>query len=252
LRDDSILVEKPPHSYYHAFLATQFWQTVPVVLESEHYGPSNRSGAWGDGSLYLQAIEDYHASYASVHWFPREFLKANKELIDRINLRLGYRLELLQASWPAEVSADSTMLVGYRWRNAGVAPCLPGGNPAITLKDRQGGIAAVFADEQFDVRALPTAEPGKAEAVGRELKKGNERLPQSARPLVQFGLPPASILKPGDYSVYISVGTRTGTPRIALPLADDDGQHRYKLGTIHVLPVGAIPPEKPQSTGDWW
>jgi hypothetical protein len=252
LRDDSILVEKPPHSYYHAFLATQFWQTVPVVLESEHYGPSNRSGAWGDGSLYLQAIEDYHASYASVHWFPREFLKANKELIDRINLRLGYRLELLQASWPAEVSADSTMLVGYRWRNAGVAPCLPGGNPAITLKDRQGGIAAVFADEQFDVRALPTAEPGKAEAVGRELKKGNERLPQSARPLVQFGLPPASILKPGDYSVYISVGTRTGTPRIALPLADDDGQHRYRLGNIRVLPPGAIPPEKPQSTGDWW
>jgi hypothetical protein len=59
-------------------------------------------------------------------------------------------------------------------------------------------------------------------------------------------------LTPGDYSVYISVGTRTGTPRIALPLADDDGQHRYKLGTIHVLPVGAIPPEKLQSTGDWW
>jgi hypothetical protein len=75
---------------------------------------------------------------------------------------------------------------------------------------------------------------------------------QSARPLAQFGLPPANILKPGTYSVYISVGTRTGTPRIALPLADDDGQQRYKLGVVRVLPAGAIPAETPQSTGDWW
>ena len=70
-RDDSILIEKPPHSYYHAYLAAQFWPTVLVVLESEHYGPSAKSGAWGNGSLYLKAIEDYYASYASVHWFPR-------------------------------------------------------------------------------------------------------------------------------------------------------------------------------------
>ncbi|MFN7997006.1 MAG: DUF4832 domain-containing protein [Bryobacteraceae bacterium] len=251
-RDDSILVEKPPHSYYHAYLATPFWPTTPVVLECEHYGPSAEDGAWGDGSLYLKAIEDYHASYASVHWYPREFLKANQKLIDRINLRLGYRLQLLEASWPSEVGAASTMLVGYRWRNDGVAPCLPGGHPAITLKDDRGGIAAVFADEDFDMRALPVGEPGQAEAIGRELKKGGERLPQSARPLARFQLPPASILKPGNYAVYISVGTRTGTPRIALPLAGDDGQHRYKLGGVRVLPQGATPPEAPQSAEDWW
>lgn len=251
-RDDSILVEKPPRSYYHAYLATQFWPQLPVVLESEHYGPSARSGAWGDGSLYLKAIEEYHASYASVHWYPREFLKLNRELVDHINLRLGYRLQLMEASWPAEVEAHSMMLVGYRWRNAGVAPCLPGGHPAITLKDEQGGIAGVFADEEFDMRALPVAEPGKAEPIGRELKQGNERLPQAARSLAQFGLPPANVLKPGAYSVYISVGTRTGTPQIALPLAGDDGQHRYKLGSVRVTAPGSGPAVTPQSTGDWW
>ena len=36
--------------------------------------------------------------------------------------------------------------MGYRWRNAGVAPCLPGGYPAITLKDAKDGIAGVFVD----------------------------------------------------------------------------------------------------------
>ena len=31
---------------------------------------------------------------------------------------------------------------------------------------------------------------------------------------------------------FISVGLRDGTPRLALPLTDDDGQRRYKLGQI--------------------
>jgi hypothetical protein len=34
--------------------------------------------------------------------------------------------------------------------------------------------------------------------------------------------------------VYVSVGSRTGTPRIALPLPGDDGQRRYRLGSIRV------------------
>jgi hypothetical protein len=57
LRDDSILVEKPPRAYKSAAMAQRFWPTVPVILESEHYGGSVERGAWGDGSLYLQAVE---------------------------------------------------------------------------------------------------------------------------------------------------------------------------------------------------
>jgi hypothetical protein len=48
------------------------------------------------------------------------------------------------------------------------------------------------------------------------------------------------------------VGTRTGTPQIALPLAAEDGGRRYKLGSIRVLPAGALPAEAPQFVGDWW
>lgn len=231
LRDDSILVEGGARAYFHAYLAPMFWNEVPIVLESEHYGPSQRRGAWGDGSLYLQAIEDYHASYATVHWYPREFLKACRPLIDQINLRLGYRLQLLEASWPAEVRRNDRLSVGYRWRNAGVAPCLPGGYPAITLKDTKGGIAGVFVDEDFDVRVLPVGPPDKAEPVGREVTG----ISQASKPLINFALPPANILKPGTYSLWISIGTRTGTPKIALPLADEDGQRRYRLGDIRIV-----------------
>ena len=231
LRDDSILVQSGKQAYYHAYLAYNFWPRVPVVLESEHYGPSKKAGHWQNGDLFLQAIEDYHASYATIHWFPRPYLKDNADLIRRINLRLGYRLQLQQASWPSEVPAGGRFDVAYGWRNAGVAPCLPGGYPAITLEDAQHGIAAVFADDDFNVRELPVAPPGEAKTISRRVLP---RFPQEDKPVLSFTLPPAGILHPGNYDVYISVGTLAGTPQIALPLPDDDGHRRYRLGTIRV------------------
>jgi hypothetical protein len=163
---------------------------------------------------------------------------------------MGYRMQLLEVSWPAEVAAGSAMDVGYMWRNAGVAPCLPGGFPAITLKDPKGGIAGVFVDENLDMRELPVGPPGKSQPVGREAIGTSQWYEEhnafhvtgvrakgvspSSRPLVSFALPPAHILKPGSYSLHISVGTRTGSPRIALPLPDEDGSRRYRLGSIIV------------------
>ena len=229
LRDDSILVHAGERAYLHAFLAPLFWTTVPIILECEHYGLSKKRGIWQD-DLYLRAIEDYHASYATAHWYPREFLKECRSLIDRINMRLGYRLQPLEASWPAELKRGEPLAVGYRWRNAGVAPCLPGGYPAITLKDAKDGIAGVFVDEELDVRTLPVGPPDRAETVVRELKI----VSQAARPLTAWALPPANILKPGTYSLWVSVGTRMGTPTIALPLQGEDGHRRYKLGEIRI------------------
>jgi hypothetical protein len=129
------------------------------------------------------------------------------------------------------VKAAGQLDVGYRWVNAGVAPCLPGGHPAITLKDKDGGIAGVFVDEESDVRSLPVGPPGQAQPIERSAKRNW----QSTRPLISFRLPPSHILKPGDYQVFISIGTRTGTPRIALPIQGDDGQRRYHLGSVTLI-----------------
>ncbi|UCG59197.1 MAG: DUF4832 domain-containing protein [Phycisphaerales bacterium] len=227
LRDDSILVQPKPNAYFHADLAQMFWPKVPVVLECEHYGSSKRRGAWEDGRLYLQAVEDYHASYASIHWWPREFLEANRDLIGRINLRLGYRLQLVEASWPSQVQMDSTVRFCLKWRNAGVAPCLPGGCPAVTLKDDKGGIVGVFVDSKFNVRTLPVRTPETAEVVKQEMAFSASRLLHSNyRP---------GIREPGVYEVYVSIGTQTGTPRIALPLPESDGNRRYRLGKLEVV-----------------
>jgi len=230
LRDDSICVQPPPRSWYHAELAQAFWPRLPVILEHEHYGGSKQRGAWGDGSLLVRAVEEYHASYMSIHWWPRELLKDNRLVIDEINRRMGYRLQLRQASWPRQVRLGEEFAVSMQWANAGVAPCYPGGRPAVTLMDEKGGIVSVHVAEDYDVRDLPTAGPGKAEAramtlrctVAREHVDGPRRFARAA--------------EAGQLDVCISVGLPDGTPRIALPLAGDDGHRRYKLGRIALLP----------------
>jgi len=102
------------------------------------------------------------------------------------------------------VKRGELLAVGCRWRNGGVAPCLPGGYPAITMKDARAGIAGVFVDEDLDVRTLPVGPPDKAAAVTREAQS----VAQDSRPLTGWALPPANILKPGTYTVWVSVGTR--------------------------------------------
>ena len=221
LRDDSIMVEPAPRAWKSAGLAERFWRTAPVILESEHYGGAKQRGTWGDGSAYLDAVEAYHASYVSIHWWPREFLAANRRLVDLVGRRLGYRLQLVDASWPRSVRVGEPFALGARWRNAGVAPCLPGGRVAFTLKDAAGGVVAVFVDPGLDVRALAVAPPGAADPVTRET---TARVPES--------------VAPGEYRVFVSVGSAAGTPALALPLEDDDGRHRYPLGLIRVQAAG--------------
>lgn len=218
LRDDSIMVQPPPRSWYHAEMAQEFWPRWPVILEHEHYGSSKLRKAWGDGSLLLKAVEDYHASYMSIHWWPREELTENRALIERINRRMGYRLQLREITWPGEAIIGRPLTVSSTWANAGVAPCYPGGFMALTLKGSKDGLVAVLVDETFDMRDLTV---GPADKI---LVKTHSSSFVAGRT--------APVTSPGEYGVYVSVGLRDGTPQIALPLAGDDGQHRYKLGRI--------------------
>jgi len=128
------------------------------------------------------------------------------------------------------------MVIGYGWRNAGVAPCLPGGHPTITLKDAKAGIAAVFVDDDFDVRELPVGAPGQAKVVWRTEYDKNVSPPknQEQKAMMTYTLPPQHILKPGVYDVFLSVGNLSGSPTIALALPDDDGNRRYRLGKITI------------------
>jgi hypothetical protein len=217
LRDDSILVLASPRHYFRQGMAELFWRHVPVIVESDHYGASKRNNAWGDGSMYVQSVEDYHASYASIHWWPREFLEEQRGNIDKMNLRLGYRLVPHEVSWKREVNVEKPFEVSIKWSNRGVAPCCQGGYVAVTLKDERGGITGVFVDPSFNVRSLevgPAENPPFLEITSR----------------FSFGVN----MPKGEFDVFISVGRNDGTPVIALPLSDEDENRRYRIGKISI------------------
>ncbi|MDG1301164.1 MAG: beta-galactosidase [Opitutae bacterium] len=238
IRDDSILVARPPNSWYHAEMAEVFWPTLPIILEHEHYGNSTRRKAWNP-ELLEASVEAYHASFMSIHGWPREVLEGNRDAIDRINQRMGYRIMPVAITWPDTIQSGTqqdryteyrdmtahgdlsqSFKVQWSWTNKGVAPCYPGGYPALTLKDDQGGIVSVLVDEQFNLRDLKVGPPDDAPITQLE----SEFIIGLYAPTTQTG----------TYDLYVSVGQRDGTPSIALPLEGHDGQRRYKIGRITI------------------
>jgi hypothetical protein len=214
MRDDSIIYRKG-FRFTSQWMAEDFWRQRPVVLESGHYW----SNDWSDGADqdYFDAIEAYHGSYISIHGPPHLMWRKHEAIIRKMSRRLGYRLQVAEASWPREAICGQPMEILSSWRNAGVAPCYPGGYPTFTLKDEQGRIRAVWSDEECQMRNLGVGAPGKAPiATVRTVCRVPERLTN------------------GTYTLFVSVGDRDGTPRLALPLADADGKRRYRLGDIQV------------------
>ena len=227
IRDDSILVQPPPHSWYHSEMAQLFWPTLPVILEHEHYGGSKERGSW-DKNLLVKSVEDYHASFMSIHWWPRILLEENRDAIDRINRRIGYRLQVSGISWPESVKMGEPLEIRSAWSNAGVAPCYRGGHPCFTLKDDKGGIVSALVVDDFDLRSLPVCEAGKAEE--RQIVSTFRIAPRYADKAGTF----FRACKPGVYDLYVSAGMRDGTPVYELPYDGNDGRRRYKLGRITV------------------
>jgi len=120
--------------------------------------------------------------------------------------------------------AKKRFKVTWSWTNKGVAPFYPGGFPALTLKDRKGGIVSVLVDEALNLRNLKVGPIDKAPVEKHESE-------------FIVGLY-APTTRPGTYDLFISVGERDGTPVIAMPLKDDDGQRRYRLGSITLREEG--------------
>ncbi|HNX33861.1 MAG TPA: DUF4832 domain-containing protein [Kiritimatiellia bacterium] len=220
-RDDSIFCRKAPQAWFHDDMAALFSPTRPIILETQHYHMATKINAWDTG-LLLKAVEDNRGSYLSIHGWPDEIYTNHAAGIAAINLRLGYRIMPRSITFPDAVKIGEPFEVASTWANAGVAPCYGGGFYALTLKDDKGGIVSVLSDESFDMRDLRTGKAGEAPATA------------SAARFRIGHIAPAT--RPGTYDVFISVGRRDGTPAIALPLAGDDGQRRYKIGRVTLLP----------------
>ncbi len=231
MRDDSIQSQPPPRAWFHADMAQRFWPTLPVILEHAHYGKPRSRGDWGKGEVLMQAIEEYHASYLSIHWWPDKYLDDNRALIDRVNRRLGYRIQLREITYPKQVRIGEPFKIQTFWANAGVAPCHNGGYPCFTIKDDRGGIVSTHVDAALNVKDLKVAAPGKAKAASLESELTIAMGFSNGFDKPQFFSMAAA---PGRYQLYVSIGALDGTPVLRLPYDGDDGHKRYKIGQIEV------------------
>lgn len=223
LRDDSILVSQR-HPWFHAEMAQNFWPRMPVILEHEHFAGVKARGKW-NGETLLESVEAYHASYMSIHGWPRDVLNEWRDAITRLNRRLGYRLQLRELSWPSEIPLGEPFLVEATWANAGVAPCYNGGFWALMLKDDKGGIVSVNVAEDFDLRRLKPGLPGDSSA-----EKSSTRFVTSFASYSSGAHQPPT--HPGTLGLFVFVGRLEGTLFIALPLADLASHRRYKVGQL--------------------
>ena len=248
LRDDSIMVSPKPHQWFHGGWARKFAaEGLPVVVESRHFFADVNRDRWYEGGLFDSTIE-YQASFQGIHWWPKEFLERNRPEIDRINQRLGYRFELREVTWPEAAKIGERVEIDSIWVNVGVAAAREDLYAAWSILDENNVVAWTCVCDNYDFRHLePTLEGGENPASVMGLVHFGWDWPCSGcggvpdHPAVHHDGSIAQhgarvpTLAPGSYSLCVSVGKADGSPRIALPLANQIGKsRRYRIGKIRI------------------
>jgi hypothetical protein len=248
-RDDSIFCmgpepgrDHPEGSWAHAHWARNFAPFSPVVVEHGHYTMCHAHGRWVTERM-LECVEKYQASYWSIHLFPDDYLKLFKKEINAINKRLGYRFELRKAEWPDVVKTGAPVKIASTWVNVGVSWCHAGAYLTWSLRNAKGDVVWSCTDETWSFRGAEPTRGGVEKPVTRAstCRFGlNQKNPDPDSVLTaarKYNLDPGEMyvmLPPGTYTLCVSLGTRQGTPKIALPLKNGEGR-RYPLGTITVM-----------------
>ena len=251
-RDDSIFCFPPkgtkancPFEYWaHDGWARKFAPKYPVVVETGHVPYLQETPKW-DEDAYVRCVEAYQASYMSIHDFPDVHLKKSRRAIDAINRILGYRFELREVRFPATVKRDTKVEIASTWVNVGVAPKTKGATLAWSLLNADGSVAWCVTDNAFDFMSLEPKLRGveKPRTARTPCRFGFEKpIPKPdnvdvwAREKGRIYPDTMRYLKPGVYTLAVSVGTAQGTPEIALPLEGQVGtSRRYALGKITIL-----------------
>ena len=250
-RDDSIFCMGPEPrptynvegSWAHSHWARNFAPETPVVIENGHWTMCEQRGRWVTDRL-LPCIEKHQASYLSIHAFPEPFFQATKDVWSQINRRLGYRFQLREAVYPETVRAGEPVTVRSTWVNAGVSWLHADARLTWSLVDDAGAVQWSVTDPAFNFRRLDPTLGGVEKPVTLEsnCRFGRTVPVLEPDPVVTAartaGMDPGTsypMLKPGVYALCVSVGSKQGTPEIALPLAHGRNR-RYPVGQIEVRP----------------
>lgn len=265
-RNDSVFCYpgKDALSWTDARWGRLFAPTLPVIIETGHYSLTVKPDeimerTWRVDEL-VPCAEAFQASYFSIHGYADKLLAEDPAVYRELARRVGYRFELREASWPDVVKAGEKVPVAATWVNAGVTWCHQPCFAAWTLLDEKDNVVWTCVDEAYDFRNAypkidgtrtwdfqhppkdrPPARERETKVVsscrfGHDAPSVREDAVYKAAKALGWPAPDVwQMLKRGTYTLAVSIGTRQGTPKIALPLEGQVGTtRRYRLGKITV------------------
>jgi len=253
-RDDSIFCfpkkgtnpNCPFDCWAHDNWARLFAPTLPVVVETGHYKGLGRDGDRWEADKLVPCAEAYRASYFSIHGFPQEIMRDFPEEYAELGRRVGYRFEPRSITYPETVRTDEPVTISSTWVNSGTAICHAGAALTWSLVNAKGVIVWSVTDPEFEFRVLePTIGGVEKPVTVKSVCRFGHTVPvpddcdfllDAARKRGRALATHSVLLKPGTYDLAVSVGSRQGTPVIALPLEGAvGGTRRYVVGKMKVV-----------------
>jgi hypothetical protein len=208
------------------------WKTAPVAWETCWDMRKWVAEGWSLRTIFNYALA-VHGSYINNKSAPLPEGDNVRPELERFLRRLGYRLVLKEASYPAKVRQGGPLAIAMKWQNCGSAPCYRPYGLAYRLRGEDGreavlvseltvnrwlpGSVELFTDAFF--KAPPDLSPGPIYSV-----------PDSV------ALPPQ--VRPGVYALAVGIvgepGAQQEVPvvRLAIKGRSDDGW--YPLGKLRV------------------
>ncbi|RLD32951.1 MAG: hypothetical protein DRI73_06265, partial [Bacteroidetes bacterium] len=137
--------------------------------------------------------------------------EAYKSEIERLVMKVGFRLVLRKISFEKEVSAGSKPVITMDWENLGIAPPYRDHRVAFRLRNNQAAIHAEYISDQSIRGWLPGSTS------------------------VEIGFPIPKDLAEGEYTLELGLVFHSASDRI-VPIANegktDDGW--YKVGSFEL------------------
>ncbi len=203
----------------------QHWRQHPIIAEGNwNYDDMMDQRTHGTLNENLDVALNWHANFTHYYMLSDTYKRAMREQPGTIErgLRssgLGYRIVPTSLSWQKELPAGQLLVLKEMWVNRNVGRLYVRHGLKLYLTDEKG-------NEKYSRMRWGSDQTAWIQG-------------ETYENISTFQL--SKDLAPGNYDVRIALVDRNGKPRIKLAIEGADDQNRYRIGTIRVLPVDAIP-----------
>jgi hypothetical protein len=142
--------------------ADSYWPAHQLIPEAWKNGPVAMESCWtmkkwlSDGGDITQIVDDAISWHATLAHNKSDFIPQQyKSEIERLVMKLGFRLVLRKITFDDEINKGSGAAIKLNWENLGIAPPYRDHRIALRLKDNMDAIHATHISDQSIQGWLP-------------------------------------------------------------------------------------------------